>query len=322
MASEDISKHFTGTYEVQELLEGQDELDLHTQQKNCQKNPGHVGFVPINKFSISDLPADYQDDDLYEFTKALAFRTVRIAVNFTSLLRPEFATYTKDPYPCYQYRGENNLCTGTGNMISVSKDMEYMGGYRTCPCPKCESSDNPSKVWWKILVATSKHVIFDDSEAKQSSCRLWFDDNNSPVFKIYGWKTDGLSSDLSDSSNVYFVTHEIEIFNKLKEMELTYNLLLLKLHQTYQTRDVNKMTIIVSHPHGCSKQVSVGNWVHRQAACIGFGELDNLGKYAYTNATCPGSSGAMIYRLGNLMNLYRHSGGSTSGLNFSGLFMG
>ncbi|XP_059160725.1 uncharacterized protein LOC131944209 [Physella acuta] len=317
MASEDISKHFKGSHEIQEFLEGQDELDLQTQWKNCQKNPGHVGFVPINKFSISDLPADYQDDDLYEFTKALAFRTVRIAVNFTSVYRPEIVPGTGDPYPGYKYRGKKSGHTGTGNMISAPKKTD---SYTTCPCPVCEKNNTPSKVWWEIEVATSKHVIFDDSEAKQASCRLWFDDDESPVVNIYGWKCNVNRDPFFDEMKVYFVTHETEIINKLENMDLKYNCHLKTLYDKYQTRDVNKMTIIVSHPHGCSKQVSFGNWVHKQAAKYAFVEMAALGKYTYTNSTCPGSSGALIYRLEALLNFHHHSGVSAGGINFSGVF--
>ncbi|XP_059149791.1 GTPase IMAP family member 9-like [Physella acuta] len=157
-----------------------------------KKNPGHKNFIPVNQLSLEHFPPGYHDNDVYDLTKVLADLTVRIAVKLTSPYRPEFVPGTKDPYPCYNTRGENSLRTGTGRVGEVNKytkgmDQTYRT-YRTCPCPECDHSDTPSKVWWEVDVVTARHVVFDESEARQSSCRLWFNDDKSPVVKIYGWE--------------------------------------------------------------------------------------------------------------------------------------
>ncbi|XP_059142927.1 uncharacterized protein LOC131930452 [Physella acuta] len=120
-SGEDISTYFTGTHEVQECLEGQGEVDLHTHLANCEKNPGHKNFVPVNKLSLEHFPSGYHDNDLYDLTNVLAELTVRIAVKLTSPDRPEFVPGTKDPYPCYNTRGQNSLRTGTGRVMDVTK---------------------------------------------------------------------------------------------------------------------------------------------------------------------------------------------------------
>jgi hypothetical protein len=97
---------YIGTHEVQECLEGQGEAELHQHQTNCKKNPGHEEFVPVNKFSLEHFPPGYHDNDLYDFIKIVADLTVRIAVNITSLDRPELIPGTKDPYPCYNIRSK------------------------------------------------------------------------------------------------------------------------------------------------------------------------------------------------------------------------
>ncbi|XP_059149803.1 uncharacterized protein LOC131936755 [Physella acuta] len=224
MASgEDISTYFTGTHEVQECLEGQGEVDLHTHLANCEKNPGHTNFVPVNQLSLEHFPSGYHDNDMFDVTKALADVTVRIAVKFTSPDRPEFVPGTKDPYPCYNTRGQNSLRTGTGTVRWVYKYTEGMDQryetYRTCPCPECDHSDTPSKVWWKVQVVTAKHVVFDSSEARQSSCRLWFDDDQSPVVKIYGWTVDWLSHTERDLCLLWCATHDVDVADKLEEMD-------------------------------------------------------------------------------------------------------
>ncbi|XP_059161192.1 uncharacterized protein LOC131944532 [Physella acuta] len=314
MASgEDISTYFTGTHEVQECLEGQCEADLHTHKSNCKKNPGHKNFVPVNQLSFEHFPSDYHDNDLHALTKALADLTVRIAVKLTSPDRPEFVPDTKDPYPCYNTRGMNSLHTGTGRVMRVIKYTEGMRGYRTCPCPECDHSDTPSKVWWQVGVQTARHVVFDESEARQSSCRLWFDDDKSPVVNIYGWKV-GESDTEGDWCWLYCVTHDVDVGGKLKKMVRRFDGLCDKVEDKYPSRrDVDKLTIIVSHPHGCSKQVSVGHWVDRQVVGIET-------RYTYTTSTCPGSSGAQVYRLGWGGSVHPHSGAKSRGLNYSGVW--
>ncbi|XP_059151288.1 uncharacterized protein LOC131937702 [Physella acuta] len=317
MASgEDISTYFTGAHEVQECLEGQGEIDLHTHLANCKKNPGHKNFVPLNQLSLAHFPSGYHDNDVYDLTKAIADLTVRIAVKLTSTDRPEFVPGTKDPYPCYDTRGQNSLSTGTGTVWEVTKYTEGMKGYtyRTCPCPECDHSDTPSKVWWRVDMVTATHVVFDESEARQSSCRLWFDDDKSPVVKIYGWKVVASKADI-DGCVLWCATHDVDVADKLEQMTRRFDDLCGKVIDKYLSRrDVDKVTIIVSHPHGCSKQVSVGHWVDRQEVGLGT-------RYTYTTCTCPGSSGAWVYRLGGGRSLHPHSGVNSLGLNYSGEWM-
>ncbi|XP_059161191.1 uncharacterized protein LOC131944530 [Physella acuta] len=321
MASgEDISTYFTGTHEVQECLEGQVEVDLHTHLANCKKNPGHKNFVPVNQLSVEHFPSGYHDNDVYDITKAIADKTVRIAVKLTSLKRPEFVRGTKNPYPCYNTRGQNSLHTGTGWVVDVIRYTEGEDG-RTCPCPECDHSDTPSKVWWQVVVRTATHVVFDESEARQSSCRLWFDDDQSPVVKIYGWKVSWPDTE-GDVCDLYCVTHDVDVGDKLEEMVWRFSDLCYKVMNKYKDRrDVDKLTIIVSHPHGCSKQVSVGHWVDRQEVDrqeVGEGDT----RYTYTTATCPGSSGAGVYRFGwDWGPEHPHSGTNSGGLNYSGVCM-
>ncbi|XP_059153074.1 uncharacterized protein LOC131938867 [Physella acuta] len=312
---EDISLYFTGTHEVQECLEGQCEIDLHTHVTNCKKNPGHKDFVPLNQLNVEHF-LGYQDNDVYDLTKAIADLTVRIAVKFTSPDRPDFAPGSEDPYPCYNTRGQNSLRTGTGRVCQVTKYTEGMYGHRTCPCPECDHSDTPSKVWWEVGVWTATHVVFDESEARQSSCRLWFDDDKSPVVKICGWKVGGSYID-RDWCRFYCVTHDVDVADKLEEMVRQFNVLRDKVSDKYKSRgDVDKLTIIVSHPHGCSKQVSVGHWVDRQVV-----RQDGT-RYTYTTSTCPGSSGAVVYRLGCYWSFgHPHSGANSGGLNYSGVWV-
>lgn len=75
-----------GHHEVEECEPddtGERENNTNTRWTRCAKNPGHVDFIPIKDFSLSHLPAGFQDDDLYQLIKGIADLTVRISVKFT-----------------------------------------------------------------------------------------------------------------------------------------------------------------------------------------------------------------------------------------------
>lgn len=81
------------------------------------------------------------------------------------------------------------------------------------------------------------------------------------------------------------------------------------------------LTVIVSHPHGCNKQITIGYYTER----VEVKDSRNLTRYVYTTPTCPGSSGAPVYVLGRWRGWWPcdhpHSGNSDINreLNFSGV---
>ncbi|XP_059160781.1 uncharacterized protein LOC131944257 [Physella acuta] len=323
-SSGEVTLAYMGTHEVLECLEGQSEIDLQRGYKSCKKNPDHKGFIPANKFSIEDLPDGYQKQDIYDLVKTQIDITVRIAVNFTSPDRPAFLPGTKNPYPCYKTRGQKALHIGTGR---VWRDLRSKFPDR-CPCPECEQPGTPRKDLWRFAVLTAKHVVFDLSEARQTSCRLWFDEDKSPKVFLYGWDVDG-GNPQEDWCRLYCVTHDVKVAEKLDMMrekfdELCQRIREARFNHSYKDKEkelVDKLTIIVSHPHGCPKQVSIGTWVDKEIdEAVTFLESVATYRFTYTTCTCPASSGAFVYRLGNhLLSQHVHSGSRSKELNFSGV---
>ncbi|XP_059153098.1 uncharacterized protein LOC131938890 [Physella acuta] len=302
----DLAKLFQGTHEVQECQPGEGEPTLAQYKTNCRKNPGHAGFIAVNNFAISHLPSGYHDNDIAQLISCLADLTVKITVNFNSLERPKHLPGNDGVYPGYGMRGRNSLRTGTGRVWRAIKYTELV---KTCPCPTCQSSDTPSKVWGEVEVVTSSHVIFDESEAKQSRCRLWYNDDNSPLVTLDGFRVDKWGSGAVDGCRLCCVTHDLKLADKLQEMVNQFDDLRYTLKNKYKNTE-NKLTVLVSHPHGCSKLISVGHWVHRQG--------NKASRYTYTNCTCPGSGGATVYRLGCGSSEHSHIGTNSDGLSFCG----
>ncbi|XP_059157984.1 uncharacterized protein LOC131942246 isoform X2 [Physella acuta] len=303
-----------GNHEAEMCYGG--EADLHKHVTGCEKNPGHKDFIPLKDFNASCLPSRYHDDELMSETiKTLAALTVQVKTKFTSLERPEFYPDTQVPYPCYNDRGRHVMRLGTGRVESVYKYTEID---KTCHCAKCRVSATPSKLWGVVRVLTARHVVFDDSEARQTSCVLGFDDNKSPVVSLDGWEVDMGGADIErDWCRLIYVTCDLELLDELDKMWHRFNDLCREVRGEYGTfYVVDKLTVIVSHPHGCPKQVSVGQWTHRH-------ERDDWTRYWYTTCTCPGSSGAPVYRLGygGWWSYYHPHSGSNSEGNYSAEYL-
>ncbi|XP_059146791.1 uncharacterized protein LOC131934713 isoform X2 [Physella acuta] len=300
-----------GNHEAEMCYGG--EADLHKHVTGCKKNPGHKGFIPLKDFNINYLPSRYHDDDLISETiKTLAALTVQVKSKFTSLKRPEFYPDTQVPYPCYNDRGSHVMRLGTGRVQYVYKSKERNG---PCGCAKCQVSATPSKVWGKVDVLTATHVVFDASEARQTRCVLGFDDNKSPVVSLDGWQKEGKADIERDWCELSYVTCDLELVDELDKMCESFYDLCGKVKDKYMRFvNVDKLTVIVSHPHGCPKQVSVGQWTHRRERDV------KWTRYWYTTCTCPGSSGAYVYRLGydgGFWYPHPHSGSNSEG-NYSG----
>ncbi|XP_059159751.1 uncharacterized protein LOC131943566 [Physella acuta] len=308
--TEESGVFLPGNHEAEMCYGG--EADLHKHVTGCMKNPGHKGFIPLKDFNTMYLPSRYHDDLVFETIKTLAALTVQVKTKFTSLKRPEFYLGTQVPYPCYNDRGSHVMRLGTGKVCFVSTEND-----RTCHCAKCQVSATPSIVWGKVCVVTATHVVFDDSEARQTRCVLGFDDNKSPVVSLDGgemWRKADIERDLCLLS---YVTCDLKLIDELDKMCRRFEDLCREVRDKYwRFDDVDKLTVIVSHPHGCPKQVSVGQWTHKRERDYRYSKYT---RYWYTTCTCPGSSGAHVYRLGYNRWPYPqpHSGSNSEG-NYSG----
>ncbi|XP_055866374.1 uncharacterized protein LOC106069413 [Biomphalaria glabrata] len=319
--SDEIEGPLIGDHETQESEGG--EADLHQYLVGCKKNPGHSQFIPVETFTLKHLPEGFQDNDLYEYIKLIADLTVRVDVKMTSPHRPKFYPKTTQPYPFYNMSERRNLRTGSGSVWFVNKFQDGVrqdGGYRLtdytkCWCRKCEGSNSPSNVWWEFDVYTATHVVFDDIEANHTTLRLFYDTNDSPMFSVD--KVSVRYVDIEEDWCVLnCVTCDKTLGNKLMEMFKHFVNVYWKVCDKYSaSRSPHKLTFIVSHPHGCSKQVSVGQWKDRLK--VGY-----KSKFTYTTCTCPGSSGAHVQCLGYNDLTWSdlvHSGNFKSGLNYSGV---
>lgn len=295
-----------GTHEA-EVSFG-DEADLHKHKKNCKKDPTHKSFIPLDKFTLKDLPWRYRYSQIFDLIKILADLTVRVAVRYTSLERTEFFPDTNDPYPFSAYRGLDFLRTGTGRVTEAFKvdDPESC-----CPCHECKTSESPEKVYMLFHVLTATHVVFDNIEAEHTKCKIDYNSDSSPDIVLDGIE---VTADLdSDKCDLMCVTHDVSLVDIFESRLKKFEELCETVYELFPCKNVfEKLVVIPSHPHGCPKQISIGWWTHRMEM-IG----DYFSAYTYTTATCPGSSGAPVFTMSRDISwwsfMFAHRGSTKDG---------
>ncbi|XP_055896918.1 uncharacterized protein LOC106059586 isoform X2 [Biomphalaria glabrata] len=271
------------------------ELDLKNKCISCEKNPDHAEFIPIDEFKLQHLPPTHRDKNLYKLIKSMADLTVRIHVGKVSPYRPMFWPDSDRIYkPPKEDRGKE--FTGSGRIVRIEQFKngvnEEDGGresdYTKCWCSKCQIP--PSNVWWECSVDTATHNVFDGVEAAHTSLRLFFDREScdkviiEKVYLIYNRIDD-------DKCWLQFATCDQSLGNRLENMINRYITIQKKVYEKYKpNRDTDKLTFIVSHPHGCPKKVSIGHWMTREKR----DEHDST-VFTYSACTCPGSSGANVH---------------------------
>ena len=247
--------------------------------EQCEKNPGHKKFASAehvkngNIFNPSNLGL-LAFGKQHEVLAARIDLTVRLRVNWTSLRR-------SDGDKLSELRGTDNLRLGTGFIQHVSKLV-----YNTpCPCGKCDGK--MTRKYWTFRVQTAKHVVYNTEEAKKTRVDLFYDEDQMETV----WASEVIES-ISDRdvSDLLCVTHDEALVERIMS---AYSCLLDSKNYPIQQHELpflfnsdTCMALIVSHPHGQPKKVTLG-------------EVRDGGKedliLKYNTATCPGSSGAPVF---------------------------
>ena len=270
-----------------EVLPGLDHQEEESQQswEKCTKNRGHKNFISASKFGIEDLPTRVQRPGNENYVKAFIDLTVRLKVTYTSFGRP-------NGYANAHLRGMDNARLGTGYVT------DYKRGEGLCPCSTCTVSRPPGQEWHRIEVRTARHVIYSEDEVEFTEVNFFYDDKESMtdgrVKTVYG--TNGYCWMNGDVDDCFFfcVFHDGDLAERLREI--------------FERRDLppeidtgELVAVIVSHPHGRPKRITVGD-----VRIYGFSLMRTKNLFfCYTSDTCGGSSGAPVLVLGG-PNIFFH----------------
>ncbi|CAL1538475.1 unnamed protein product, partial [Lymnaea stagnalis] len=263
-----------------------DEGDLDGRYKTCLKNPGHKEFLSLTSLQFKDLHEHHRTPCTLDFIYHVAQFTVRLVVDFISPDRPCHCGQenTSQDRQCKCLRGNirhvgSGLVTGLAGPDELTPDMR-----------------DSTKTYF--MMVTAAHVIFDTSEAQKTEIEFFYDDphDRSTVRKAFGLRV--LNTNLeADFSEVLCLTEDHVISGKLNNPKFKRKLsdeirlsLIRSPSDSFQKErktSSQDFTFHISHPHGTSKKVTLGNIVSADT---------RQGHYQliYSLATCRGSSGGPV----------------------------
>ncbi|GFO44809.1 hypothetical protein PoB_007131400 [Plakobranchus ocellatus] len=268
-----------GHHECEVLGCGPEAAESASAWNSCRKNPGHLSFIPVAKFCEHKLPQDWWEQMALDYVRNMSTRTVRLRVGYTSKRRPRDYSFYKD-------RGSNILHTGSGWLHALAP------GVGPCQCSRCAGSSTSTrhKKWYEIYIDTACHVVFNSEEAKSTIVDFFYDDETARVDgrmkSVSGLEL--MHRDVDDDwCRMICATHDKFLVDTLKFCQKN-RFLLWHFFVTNPNRGFQNLCVIVSHPHGQSKQITVGE--------IERWEMRDLQKkrFVYSTDTCPGSSGAPV----------------------------
>ena len=209
--------------------------------------------------------------------------TVRLRVYWTSHHRPKDDEFSSQS-------GKKITRFGTGFIHKVFDPVSD----ELCPCDKCNGEI--TRNFWRFKVRTAAHVVYNTEEAKSTRVDLFYDDDSCKfdgrMVTVTGLRVVGIDHD-ADICYMECVTHDEALGERIKSLATSLDSVIRK------PLDLNQSipdfllpcdggrgpTLIVSHPHGQPKKITLGQWRG--------GEFPRV---EYNAATCPGSSGAPVFR--------------------------
>ncbi|RUS91199.1 hypothetical protein EGW08_001005, partial [Elysia chlorotica] len=235
----------------------------------CSKKSSHKEFI-----AVQDFLDNYQPIKEYEDSRALLRSiidlTVRLRLNWTSPARQDDDVFS-------DVRGSDKLRTGTGFILSVVGPVTN----ESCPCEVCCGQTVAKS--WRFLVRTARHMVYDTVEAQETQVDFFYDDDEIGKKETVRALKVVKSYPERDICEMLCVTHDEDLAGRVQSAYLFLDFISLVLKDEWQV-------LVVSHPHGKPKKITVG--VGRSGT-----SQQPLLLLGYNAATCPGSSGAPVVLL-------------------------
>ncbi|XP_059177393.1 uncharacterized protein LOC131956809 [Physella acuta] len=233
---------------------------------NCPKKSFHSDYIDIKEFALKHIPSG-------------PFRTVD--VHYCVLLMAQLTVLIRAPHP-----------KGTGFVQRVRRKTGC-----PCPCGDCRKNGQGGvSEWGVVTVSTVFHVIQNQEDAGKSTALLYNDGEGYSKKKIHGYRLLETDKDVgqNDWCAVEYVTHEKIVLDRLENDLREFEDLQGLLYSKYKRVVKDNLVVVVGHPHGRCKKVSVGTYVRRETL-KDVRDRQNWCRYLYKGAlTCEGSSGSPL----------------------------
>ncbi len=232
---------------------------------SCENGTDHSKYKDLSSFGFDDLPLNYQHEEMFNLVKSLADLTVMIQL------------------PCSD--NPERFWQGTGKV----DDVFIYTGKNPCPCLECKKQQNPdkkSKEWGHVRIVTSASLLSACKKVTSYKCTLFYDEDNTLDKRkvLFGEKIVCRTAK-KDICKFICATCDIDLLRKLDGYVDTFvnnwHAALEKYYNTVKSAE-DKLLVMVSHPHGCKKHVSIGKWSKLKP------------RVQHDAATCPGCSGSYL----------------------------
>ena len=268
-----------GHHECEILGEGPEAVESECLWRECKKNRGHENFISVKDFKDIYLPKVHTDKHRDWLRAGIDF-TVRLRVFWTSPRRPD-----NDPFS--DVRGTDKTRLGTG---LIDKLFEPVFD-KHCPCIECNGKI--TRDFWKFRVRTAHHIVYNTEEAKSTRVDFFYDDDScrldGRMKTMTGLEVVEIKPD-KDFCNMICVTHDEILVQTIRSAWRCWwdgyrdALYLTSLDFLSPCDGDCRPILIVSHPHGQAKKITMGQASDR-----------NYPRVEYNTATCRGSSGAPVF---------------------------
>ena len=257
---------------------------MNARAKYCNKNPGHPGFIPAPEFSLHHLPLELQSDIVLRYVKNCAARTVQLLIRYVSPERPE-------NYVFGQLKGRTNPRLASGWVCGVY----FLGG--PCKCHECSAEGaQPRARCWELTVVTACSCVYNSEESKATKVTFFYDDETSRnnTKSLMGGEVEYVNAG-EDRCAFACITHDEAFAVQMDELRKERVFLWQSILSVAPFNMQHSQCIVISHPHGQSKFITVGQQVEitsRPEASQPY--------YKYMADTCPGSAGGPVLVLPGL----------------------
>ena len=172
---------------------------------------------------------------------------------------------------------------------AIPEPLLHPHPYHNFPCHWFRRThDKPTSLpkpdeWYELCIITAKHVVYNNEEARSTRVDFFCDDENSEcngkMKTAYGYEVDNELPG-SDVCLLRCFTQDKDL---IRQVEKTFAIMT---GISLNLKSAPFTTLIVSHPHGMPKHITVGE---KTQEC----PTESV-PLTYTTSTCPGSSGAPV----------------------------
>ncbi|CAG5117670.1 unnamed protein product [Candidula unifasciata] len=295
-----------------ENAEAQPGSDLDVAAPLCDKSHQHHEFIDVDDLTIEHLPAEIRHCTTYVWLRNCVPLVVRLIRNITA----------------------------TGRACLHSEDYRDTRICDDVHCPYVASLGQGHKLYGGIGIITNKHVVMDDDQAAMTKIEFFYNNDASRttglVVKELGAKLYTTNTKMDYTLFTCYV-HSRELVQLVATFDRRRNYSWLAIPRHIR-KNAKNFAIVISHPHGTSKKISIGNVIERRTQAMSRQEVEDSQivrsiydlcesqggsgrlRFAaywrqlkdislphsvtwYTAPTCKGSSGAPVY-MGNTVEEY------------------